>query len=91
MEPNGNQEKKTKRGIKPILIETELKNSFLDYAMSVIIGRALPDVRDGVRASGKLAFLRCFSSLAGRALCPACSLCVCLSRDLAARSHRVPW
>lgn len=30
-------------------IEEELKNSYLDYAMSVIIGRALPDVRDGLK------------------------------------------
>ncbi len=32
-----------------ISIETELKQSYLDYAMSVIIGRALPDVRDGLK------------------------------------------
>ncbi|WP_237578189.1 DNA gyrase subunit A, partial [Klebsiella pneumoniae] len=30
-------------------IEEELKNSYLDYAMSVIVGRALPDVRDGLK------------------------------------------
>ena len=33
----------------PIAIEQELKRSYLDYAMSVIIGRALPDVRDGLK------------------------------------------
>lgn len=33
----------------PITIEDELRNSYLDYAMSVIIGRALPDVRDGLK------------------------------------------
>jgi DNA gyrase subunit A len=33
----------------PITIEDELKSSYLDYAMSVIIGRALPDVRDGLK------------------------------------------
>jgi len=33
--------------ISPINIEDELKQSYLDYAMSVIVGRALPDVRDG--------------------------------------------
>jgi DNA gyrase subunit A len=33
----------------PVTIEDELKNSYLDYAMSVIIGRALPDVRDGLK------------------------------------------
>src|SRR5210317_2302606 len=32
-----------------IFIEAELKKSYMDYAMSVIIGRALPDVRDGLK------------------------------------------
>ena len=36
-------------GIEPIAIETELKRSYLDYAMSVIVSRALPDVRDGLK------------------------------------------
>ncbi len=35
--------------IRPIAIEDELKNSYLDYAMSVIVSRALPDVRDGLK------------------------------------------
>jgi DNA gyrase subunit A len=35
--------------ILPITIEDELKQSYLDYAMSVIVGRALPDVRDGLK------------------------------------------
>lgn len=35
--------------IQPITIENELRQSYLDYAMSVIIGRALPDVRDGLK------------------------------------------
>jgi DNA gyrase subunit A len=35
--------------IEPINIDDEMKNSYLDYAMSVIIGRALPDVRDGLK------------------------------------------
>ena len=34
---------------KPLSIEKELKTSFLDYAMSVIVSRALPDVRDGLK------------------------------------------
>ena len=33
----------------PVTIEEELRRSYLDYAMSVIIGRALPDVRDGLK------------------------------------------
>ncbi len=35
--------------IVPVNIEDELKKSYLDYAMSVIVGRALPDVRDGLK------------------------------------------
>jgi DNA gyrase subunit A len=35
--------------ILPVNIEDELKQSYLDYAMSVIVGRALPDVRDGLK------------------------------------------
>ncbi|GAB4256982.1 DNA gyrase subunit A [Thermincola ferriacetica] len=35
--------------ILPININDEMKNSYLDYAMSVIVGRALPDVRDGLK------------------------------------------
>ncbi|OUR77945.1 DNA gyrase subunit A [Colwellia psychrerythraea] len=35
--------------IVPVNIEDELKTSYLDYAMSVIVGRALPDVRDGLK------------------------------------------
>lgn len=37
------------REITPVNIEEELKSSYLDYAMSVIVGRALPDVRDGLK------------------------------------------
>ena len=32
-----------------INIEDEMRRSYLDYAMSVIIGRALPDIRDGLK------------------------------------------
>ncbi len=37
------------KAILPVNIEDELKQSYLDYAMSVIVGRALPDVRDGLK------------------------------------------
>src|SRR3974390_1780942 len=37
------------REIVPVTLEGELKKSYLDYAMSVIVGRALPDVRDGLK------------------------------------------
>ncbi|MGE6379694.1 DNA gyrase subunit A [Peribacillus muralis] len=36
-------------GVKEINISTEMRTSFLDYAMSVIVSRALPDVRDGLK------------------------------------------
>jgi len=53
MEPVDNQEKLPKGSpderVKPILIEDELKDSFLDYAMSVIVSRAIPDIRDGLK------------------------------------------
>ncbi|MBW3577235.1 MAG: DNA gyrase subunit A [Actinobacteria bacterium] len=35
--------------VEPVVIEDEMKASYLDYAMSVIVGRALPDVRDGLK------------------------------------------
>src|SRR5437660_4444475 len=35
--------------IRHILVEDEMRSSYLDYAMSVIISRALPDVRDGLK------------------------------------------
>src|SRR5215208_961003 len=37
--------------VRPVAIETEMQNSYLDYAMSVIVARALPDVRDGLKPS----------------------------------------
>ncbi len=36
-------------GVQPVTIEEEMKRSYLDYAMSVIVSRALPDVRDGLK------------------------------------------
>ena len=33
----------------PVNIEDELKSSYIDYSMSVIVSRALPDVRDGLK------------------------------------------
>ena len=40
-------------GIEAISIESELRSSYLDYAMSVIVSRALPDVRDGLKHAGQ--------------------------------------
>ena len=39
------------KGIEPINVADEMSNSFLDYSMSVIISRALPDARDGLKPS----------------------------------------
>lgn len=49
MESANNQKAPLKDRLKPILIEHELKESFLDYAMSVVVSRALPDIRDGLK------------------------------------------
>src|ERR687894_21259 len=37
--------------VRPVKIEDEMQTSYLDYAMSVIVSRALPDVRDGLKPS----------------------------------------
>ena len=37
------------RSVAPVNIEDEMRQSYMDYAMSVIVGRALPDVRDGLK------------------------------------------
>jgi len=39
----------TDKNIQPVYIEEEMRNSYIDYAMSVIVSRALPDVRDGLK------------------------------------------
>ena len=39
----------TTEAVKPVRIVDEMRNSYLDYAMSVIVSRALPDVRDGLK------------------------------------------
>lgn len=50
MSENGeNNENKLANRIIPVDIEAEMKQSFIDYAMSVIVDRALPDVRDGLK------------------------------------------
>ncbi|WP_298683784.1 DNA gyrase subunit A, partial [uncultured Methanomethylovorans sp.] len=51
MEENrlGVQPTETGEKVVPVLIEDEMKNSYIDYAMSVIVGRALPDARDGLK------------------------------------------
>jgi len=47
---NGDQSRTSRDGrITSVYIEDEIRTSYLDYAMSVIVGRALPDVRDGLK------------------------------------------
>ena len=49
-EPEGDSDEGAVRvNVEPIEIQTEMEQSFLDYAMSVIVSRALPDVRDGLK------------------------------------------
>ncbi len=48
-EQNDPQQKLVVEKITPVNIEDEMKRSYIDYAMSVIVGRALPDVRDGLK------------------------------------------
>ena len=45
----------------PISLEDEMRRSYLDYAMSVIVGRALPDVRDGLNLFIGACYLPCTS------------------------------
>jgi DNA gyrase subunit A len=47
--PNGDGEPPGELGVSPITIEEEMSRSYLDYAMSVIVSRAIPDVRDGLK------------------------------------------
>jgi len=44
-----NPEQEAQKGIKPINIVDEMKKSYINYSMSVIVSRALPDVRDGLK------------------------------------------
>ena len=46
---NNKPEEPTPSDIRPVSITDEMKRSYLDYAMSVIVARALPDVRDGLK------------------------------------------
>ena len=43
--------------IQPIDINEEMQTSYIDYAMSVIVGRALPEVRDGMKPVHRLSLI----------------------------------
>ncbi len=49
IEENGGGEPPREMGVSPVDIEDEMSRSYLDYAMSVIVSRAIPDVRDGLK------------------------------------------
>ncbi len=49
MPSSNNQDTFEPTGIKPVSIKEELQDSFLDYAMSVVVSRAIPDIRDGLK------------------------------------------
>ena len=43
----------------PINIEDQMKSAYIDYSMSVIVSRALPDVRDGMKPVHRECFMEC--------------------------------
>ena len=45
----------------PVYIEEEMQKSYIDYAMSVIVQRALPDVRDGLKPVHRQAYFICYA------------------------------
>ena len=57
----------TTEAVKPVRIVDEMRNSYLDYAMSVIVSRALPDVRDGLKLFRDESSTPWMSWLCGRA------------------------
>lgn len=66
---DGNGMSPTDQDIAPISIVEEMKTSYLDYAMSVIVSRALPDVRDGLKPVHRRILFACQEAgyVAGRA------------------------
>lgn len=48
-DPSSDDKEPVRAGITPVLIDDEMKRSYINYAMSVIVGRALPDARDGLK------------------------------------------
>ena len=54
---NGRPEDVNRGRVEPRPIEEEMQDSYLDYAMSVIVGRALPDVRDGLKPVHRRIFM----------------------------------
>ena len=47
--------------ILPVNIEEEMKTKYIDYSMSVIVSRALPDVRDGLKPVHRKYYMECMN------------------------------
>ena len=47
------------KSFEPIYVQDEMSSSYLSYAMSVIVSRALPDVRDGLKPVHEESFMQC--------------------------------
>lgn len=47
--------------LEDVNIDVEMSRDYIDYSMSVIVGRALPDVRDGLKPVHRRCLLRCIS------------------------------
>jgi len=50
-----------KKKLTSISLQEEMKRSYLEYAMSVIVGRALPDARDGLKPVREEYYLQCMN------------------------------
>ena len=55
--PNDGGASSNRGRIIPVNIEEQMKTSYIDYSMSVIVGRALPDVRDGLKTCAPPCFI----------------------------------
>ncbi len=52
--------------LEPVDLQDEIQKSYLDYAMSVIVGRALPDIRDGLKPCIAESSTGCMTAATGR-------------------------
>ena len=51
------------KSYRPIFVQDEMSSSYLSYAMSVIVSRALPDVRDGLNQFTEELYLQCIKAV----------------------------
>ena len=71
--------------ISPVQIVEEMKTSYLDYAMSVIVSRALPDVRDGLKPVHRRILFACREGGSSR---PCLCKCAKIVGDVRGNYHR---